>query len=423
MLDIDNIFNSQKIALTQNLENGVSIIDDLKIWIEKFNIYLLESNSSQNTIISYNLVLKALLQYSEIYISSLKGISKLNENHTNDFLLWMENYRTNRDFGSLKERVNNLIKFIVFSQQDKNSDIFESRNRYIETLKLSKSQKMNFILDEFEDYYFENEVDLKEIDNDYIKNYIEKTPKVSNITMIQRRAIVHKFIAFIADKSQTDSFEYTLKNMKTYQKQKGTIYKSKSFEKKRLDKLLKFIDDYIGNPAIFKKRITKNSQHIAYRNTAMILLMLGAGCRASEALSLKYSDIEDTKNDTYRINILNGKGNKQRTSYILKNLFKKHFEYLNSFKKDEDDYISTNINGKRMDRRNLYEEVKKMFIHIGEDKKGLHIFRHHFGSSFAENNGNMKILQDLLGHSVITTTMTYSAVGESAKENAISSLD
>jgi len=420
MLNIDNIFNCKDLHIVDKLEFGVSIVNDIEIWIEKFNNHLKEIDLAQNTIISYNIVLKALLEYTQEYISKQKSISQFNESHTNDFLLWMENYRVNRDYGSLKSRVTELLNFIKFTQKNANNDIFELRNSYLNSIeKTKKVQKVNFILDEFEDYYFENEIDLKHIDNNYIKNYIEFFPKVSNTTMIHRRAVIHKFITFIAEKAKTDKFESTLKNMKLYKKQKGTIYKSKSFEKETLNKLMNFIDGYIENPAIFKKRVRKNSQHIAYRNTAMILLMLGAGCRVSEALSIKYSDIEDTKNETYRINILNGKGNKQRTSYILKSLFKKHLEYLMLHRKNDNEYLSTNSNGVRVNRKNLYEEVRNMFKHIGEDKKGLHIFRHHFGSSFAENNGNMKILQDLLGHSVITTTMTYSAVGEIAKENAI----
>ncbi|MEA3228829.1 MAG: hypothetical protein U9P38_07140, partial [Campylobacterota bacterium] len=160
MLNIDNIFNNQKLETIDNLESGISILDDLTIWIDRFNSYLLNIDASKNTIISYNIVLKALYQYCEIYISSIEGISYFNELHTNDFLLWMENYRTNRDYGSLKNRVGELLNFIVFSQKDKSSDIFQLRNRYIELLDNAKSQQLNFILDEFEDYFFQNEIEI-----------------------------------------------------------------------------------------------------------------------------------------------------------------------------------------------------------------------------------------------------------------------
>ena len=71
--------------------------------------------------------------------------------------------------------------------------------------------------------------------------------------------------------------------------------------------------------------------------------------------------------------------------------------------------------------KRLFEALEKedKLNNIKSDSaSGLHIFRHLFGSEFAEKNGNIKILQDLLGHSVITTTMIYSKVGEKAKKEA-----
>jgi site-specific recombinase XerD len=93
---------------------------------------------------------------------------------------------------------------------------------------------------------------------------------------------------------------------------------------------------------------------------------------------------------------------------------------LNKYKKSDKDIIALSQNGVQVNRRNLYKTVTKIFTYLGESKQGLHIFRHHFGSNFAQTNGNIKILQDLLGHSSISTTMIYSSVAEDAKERAIS---
>ena len=418
MLNLQSIINDDLQIQTDNISNNISFLDDLTIWIDKFNINLKELRLSSNTIESYRYVLKALVEYSERYLHTKKHLYDFTVEESNDFLLWMENYQINRDYGSLKERTAELLHFIEYIQSQTNKDIFILRNKYINTHENSKLD-MNFILDEFEKYYFNNEIAIDKIDNNYIKNYIVNDSKTSVATMMHRRAVLHKFINFISEKSDSDVFDYLLKNMKIYKKEKGVIYKSKTFDKELLLKLINFIDAYVDDPSIFIKRVTQQSKTVAYKNTAMILLMLGAGCRASEALSLRFCDIEDSNKDTYKVNILNGKGNKHRTSYILKSLFKKHYDYLNNVKNTPDDYISTNSNGNKLDRKNLFKTVEKIFKFIGEDKKGLHIFRHHFGSSFAENNGNMKILQDLLGHSVITTTMIYSGVGESAKERAV----
>jgi len=281
-------------------------------------------------------------------------------------------------------------------------------------------ESLNFILDRFETYFYAHEVPFKEIDKLYIQNYIMNDSTISASTMIQRRALFSKFLLFIDKTLNIKLFKSVTNDMKVYKKTKGTIFKSKTIDKELVERIYSFIDSYTNNQSLFLKRVTKQSEYVAYRDSAMILLMLGSGCRASEVLSLRYCDIEDIGSDTYKIHILNGKGNKQRTTYILKSLFEKHFIYLNKYKKSDKDIIALSQNGVQVNRRNLYKTVTKIFTYLGESKQGLHIFRHHFGSNFAQTNGNIKILQDLLGHSSISTTMIYSSVAEDAKERAIS---
>jgi len=417
MIDLDDIFSEKKQDNLSKLENGVSLVDDINIWSDKFYKHLLNVDISHNTLISYKSALNTLKEYCKIYKQDSGGLCDIDETCCNDYLLWMENYKTNKRYGSLKERIIHLSHFIKFMQEQNETDYIDGREHYFKTIKKDVNV-INFVLDEFEDYFYENEIFFTEIDNNYIINYIKSIPKASVATMMHRRAILHKFLKYIVDETQTNCFEKVFKNMKVYKKQKGIIQKSKIIDKEIIEKLLKFINDYTSDPKIFQKRVTKDSTYIAYRNTAIVLLMMGAGCRISEALSLRYRDIEENEN-SYKINIIAGKGNKNRTTYIQKSLFQTHYNYLKSRKKNDSDFISLSLNNKKVDRRTIYNEVKKMFKFIGEDKQGLHIFRHHFGSEFAEKDGNMKILQDILGHSVITTTMIYSTVGEKAKEDAI----
>jgi len=405
--------------LQEKLNNGLSLIDDLHIWIEKFNKFLIDSKLSKNTLVSYSYVLKALIEYSDRYLRDKEKLSDLSLYEVNNFLLWMENYQINRDYGSLKERTQVLIDFISLGAKNPEKDFIELREFYFILSDINNRVDINYVLDSFEEYYDKKPIAFHKIDNKYIKNYIASSEKKHSIaTMAHRRAVLYKFIKFINDKNSGDVFDYVLKNMKAYKLPKGVIYKSKSLKKEVVDKIIDFINSYIADPSIFIAKPSKYSKRVAYKNTAMILLMMGAGCRVSEAISLRFKDITETE-DTYKIDILSGKGNKHRTTYIRKELFKEHYEYLLSHAKDTDEYLSLTVRGDKMKRENLFNFTKKMFAFIGEDKQGLHIFRHHFGSNFAETNGNMKILQDLLGHSVITTTMIYSGVEESAKEVAV----
>lgn len=419
MLDLDSIFNSKEPMKSNEIDSGLSLIDDLQKWIDKFNIYLVKSNSSKSTLATYYYALKSLNEYSKRYLTHKRGLSELTLDDVNDYLLWMENYKINREYGSLKERTNALIEFIKFGAMHQDLEFIEIREKYFNIKREESYIDLNYVLDSFEEYYYKHEINFNKIDNHYIKNYIVNSEKKYNAsTMIHKRVTLHKFLSYINEYSGDSVFIDILNNMKRYKAQKGHIYDSKKFDKELVNKILQFINDYIEDPAIFVSKPNKHSQGVAYKNTAMVLIMLGAGCRVSEAVSLRYSDIKD-EGSSYRLNIVGGKGNKNRTTYIKKELFQKHYEYLLAQSKSEDEYLSQTLNGEKTKRENLFNFVKKMFIFLDEDKQGLHIFRHHFGSNFAETNGNMKILQDLLGHALINTTMIYSGVGEEAKRVAI----
>jgi len=421
MLDLETIFTEKNTKVQKKLDGGISLLDDLSIWINKFTSHLVDVGVAKNTLTTYKTLLVALDEYSNRYLTTKSGLSEFSDVLANDFLLWTENYKVNRDYGSIKERITLLFEFISFSSKIGDTDFISAREAYYNSL-TTVSDSLEYSLNEFEDYYLDNEIALDKIDNNYIKYYIESMKKSSATTMILKRTILQRFLLYIDDTLESTYFKETIRNLRVYKKAKGEIYESKEIDEESVKLLHQFINDYVDNPKIFVKNLRKDSVHIAYRNSAMILLMMGAGLRVSEALSLRYCDIIDSSEGVYTIHILGGKGNKNRTSYIQKSLFKKHFEYLNSYKKSDKDFISLSLSGNKIARTNLYTIVKNIFIHLGIEKQGLHIFRHHFGSNFAAKDGNMKILQDLLGHSSTATTMIYSATGEGAKERAISEL-
>ncbi len=421
MLSIDDIFQDNIQEETINLSFGVSYLDDLLKWVDKFNNYLLKEESSINTVSSYNDVLKALIEYSELKLKDKKTIAEFSEHDANDFLLWMEDYRINKEHGDVKKRIGYVLAYIQHMQKVGKIDLVKEREDFLSLYTLERDS-VQYSISNFEEYYYCDEVPIGSIDNAYVKRYIASLPKAAVSTMMHRRAVLHKLFMFISAETESGIFKNVLKNMKIYKKQKGYLHSSKSFDEAIIKKLMVFIEEYISNPGKFLKRVRATSQYVAYRNTAMVLLMMGSGCRASEALALKFSDIVDEGKKVYKINIRNGKGNKQRSTYIRKELFSEHFNFLLNYTNDPNAYISKNINNRKLNRINLYSYVEWMFEMIDEKSKGLHAFRHEFGSNFASKNGNIKVLQELLGHYSINTTMIYSTVGEKAKEDAIEGL-
>lgn len=146
-----------------------------------------------------------------------------------------------------------------------------------------------------------------------------------------------------------------------------------------------------------------------YRDKTMVLVMYSAGLRVSELINLEKRSI----NFEEKLITLKGKGNKERfvpLNYIA-------LEYLNN-------YLSQNKNnkvfskskylfinkkdGKPLTRQYFFVELNKYAKRAGIDKKiSPHTLRHSFATHLLENGADLRVVQELLGHSKIETTQIY----------------
>ncbi len=157
-----------------------------------------------------------------------------------------------------------------------------------------------------------------------------------------------------------------------------------------------------------------------YRNKAMLELMYSSGLRISELVNLKLSDI-DLDNGFVRCF---GKGSKERIipigEYALDYLKKYINDYRDSMKKG---YYTENIflnnHGKNMTRQGFFLIVKKIAKEKNIDKNITpHMLRHSFATHLLNNGADLRTIQEMLGHSSITTTQIYTNVSaDILKEN------
>ena len=146
-----------------------------------------------------------------------------------------------------------------------------------------------------------------------------------------------------------------------------------------------------------------------YRDKTMVLVMYSAGLRVSELINLEKRSI----NFEEKLITIKGKGNKERfvpLNYIA-------LEYLNN-------YLSQNKNnkvfskskylfinkkdGKPLTRQYFFVELNKYAKRAGIDKKiSPHTLRHSFATHLLENGADLRVVQELLGHSKIETTQIY----------------
>ena len=150
-----------------------------------------------------------------------------------------------------------------------------------------------------------------------------------------------------------------------------------------------------------------------YRNKAMLELMYGTGLRVSELVSLTLNDI-DTTNCIIRIM---GKGSKEREiplgeySIYYLNMY---LEVRSSMLKGKDDNkLFLNNHGRGMTRQGFFKNLKKIL-----KEKGLntdispHTLRHSFATHLLNRGADLRSIQEMLGHSDISTTKIYTHVSD-----------
>lgn len=146
------------------------------------------------------------------------------------------------------------------------------------------------------------------------------------------------------------------------------------------------------------------------RNKAILETLYGCGLRVSELINLKISDVFE-ENEFIRVT---GKGNKERLVPIgnaaLKyiNIYRYEIRIHLSIKKGFEDYIFLNRGGTRLSRISVFNIIKTLALKSGLEKSiSPHTFRHSFATHLIEGGADLRAVQEMLGHSSITTTEIY----------------
>lgn len=146
------------------------------------------------------------------------------------------------------------------------------------------------------------------------------------------------------------------------------------------------------------------------RTKAMIEVLYGCGLRVTELVTLKLSDLYIK--DGY-ITVV-GKGNKERAVPIGETALKYLLMYIEevrihqSVKKGNENFIFLNRLGTRLSRVSVFTIIKSLAEAAGLKKKiSPHTFRHSFATHLIEGGADLRAVQEMLGHSSITTTEIY----------------
>ena len=313
----------------------------------------------------------------------------------------------------------------------KNSDL-NLVTSFLEILKvesgLSKNtiESYNIDLKLFFRFLYSQELgDILKTDENLIKLYLSKLYKdgISNASASRKISTLKRFFNFL--------------ELESYIKKNPTINLVKPKEAKKLPKILSEKE-----VLVLLETVNQDKSDFGIRLSAMMEILYASGLRVTELVSLPISAIH--KNDAVIRNymIVNGKGNKERLVPLNKSAIKILADYLNlrdrlgqkdskwlfcghfraskdmNLVKDEQNFT---ISDKYITRQRFHQMLKELAINsnIDEKKVSPHAIRHSFATHLLNRGSDLRVLQELLGHSDISTTQIYTHIMNSTLQELV----
>ncbi|MDX1949448.1 MAG: tyrosine recombinase [Rickettsiales bacterium] len=263
---------------------------------------------------------------------------------------------------------------------------------------------------------------LLEADKNLIDEYISSLNKHFKASSISRKiSAIRQFYHFLH--SENHISKNPAKNILLPKKEKN---------------LPKFLTeneiDTIKNQALLE-----GENYKSYRIICLLEILSQAGLRVSEVINLKITDIQKANyqgKDKYFM-IISGKGNKERLVPISENLHKNISKYL-VFLKDylaekqenmpkislahKKNYLFPSSNKSGFITRQQVANILKEYAlkaGISPSKISPHILRHSFATNILDKGLDLRVLQEILGHSDISTTQIYTHTNISKLKNFV----
>lgn len=282
---------------------------------------------------------------------------------------------------------------------------------HISALNYSKNTILLYkrVINEFIEYSleFQDEMSIKHIKTAYIIAFLQfleeracnNAKKLKNGYKLSKSSksayikAIRSFFVFITENNDENyTFDFAFKKIKldNTKSEEKLIYLNE-------DEILR-LSEYI------EKQKAKKSDFLSYRNALLIKLMLHAGLRISEALSVKLKDFSD-QDEMYAVKIL-AKGGKEQFAYIDKAKIVDELEFLRSIL-DNEALIMQTKNHTPLNRTNAFAIINKIYEKSLISKKGLHLLRHTLAMRLTDRGVSPLVIQKILRHSNINTTTIY----------------
>lgn len=262
-------------------------------------------------------------------------------------------------------------------------------------------------------------------------SYLENEKRYSTNTISAYKRDMNDFITYLKKENVEVVDELIVRNYlaslyvlnlskKTISRRIATLKSYYKFLEKKHNIKNSFIQE-ISSPKkdnllpdmIYKDELKKILEYtpsgsFCHRNKAIIHLLYNSGVRVSELCDITMSSI----NLEDRYLMVTGKGNKTRICPFgkeCKSLIENYINFeRNKFAKPETSHLLINKFGSKLSTRSVENMIRNLSIKLfGSTKLHPHIFRHTFATNLLNNGADLRIVQELLGHSSLITTQIY----------------
>ncbi len=242
-------------------------------------------------------------------------------------------------------------------------------------------------LTDFFGYVESKKINYLTITNQDVRGYLKylDSCNLKNSTISRRISTLRTFYNYLVDENIVENNVFhNVKNPKLEKKLPNYLNYNE------MEELLESID--ISTTEGLKRRL-------------LIEMFYSTGCRVSEMINVKISDIDFT-NKTIRIM---GKGSKERIVYFGDYANKYLEAYLSKVNCDK--YLFTSKKGEKLTVNEVEQIVKDIMKHISiKTHVTPHTLRHTFATHLLNNGADIRTVQELMGHAYLSTTGIYTHV-------------
>ncbi len=265
-------------------------------------------------------------------------------------------------------------------------------------------------------------IDLeKSLSQNTIKSYRYDLSKFSDFFQNKKTLFditsddIEKYISFVKRSSKPSSLSRALSTLRQFfeyyfDMNKINLNPLENFESPKIQRKLPSVLSVNEIDKIFNQPDVTNT--LGLRDRAIMEVMYACGLRVSETINLKTSNVP-VNEEIVRVF---GKGNKERIVPIGKSALSWLETYLlksriNISKPYSEDFLFLNWRGRKLSRMAVWDIINK-YCKLSKIGKEVHphVFRHSFATHLLEGGADLRAIQEMLGHSDISTTQIYTHV-------------